>query len=94
MWLTSRLAAIDKELGNTEGWAGLRFIEPQHGVATHVYAAFDPAMRKPEHSGAYLLETRFADPAKDTYKAHASSVEEADLLWKLSEKLVGQEFSY
>lgn len=45
-------------------------------------------------NGAYLIDTRFADPTKDTYKAHASSMVEADMLWKLSEKLVGHEASF
>lgn len=71
-----------------------RYIRSNRQRATHVYAAFDPAMRDPEHNGACLFETRFADPAKDTYEAHASSDVKADLLWKLSEKLIGREFSY
>ena len=38
--------AVDKELGNKEGWSeGFDFKIPARGVATHVFAAFDPALK-------------------------------------------------
>ena len=37
---------LDKELGNKEGWAeGFDFKTPGRGVATHVYAAFEPTLK-------------------------------------------------
>lgn len=47
-----------------------------------------------DHNGAYLIDSRVGDPWKDTIKPWATSKLEADRLWKLSEKLVGQEFAY
>jgi hypothetical protein len=46
------------------------------------------------YNGEYLQDSRISDPYKDTVKSWAVSKVEADRLWKLSEKLVGQEFSY
>lgn len=51
-------------------------------------------IRLTDHNGAYLLDTRIADPYADTVKPWATSPVEADRLWKLSETLVGQKFSY
>ncbi|MBE3048821.1 hypothetical protein IMZ48_41255 [Candidatus Bathyarchaeota archaeon] len=47
-----------------------------------------------DHNGAYLQDCRLADPWKDTVRPWATSPLEAEKLWKLSEKLVGQEFRY
>lgn len=42
----SRTEGLDKELGNKEGWAeGFNFKTPARGVATHVYAAFEPTLK-------------------------------------------------
>ncbi|KAF2710679.1 NAD(P)-binding protein [Pleomassaria siparia CBS 279.74] len=86
------LQAVDQSLGNAEGWKAFNFRSLQQGAATHVYAAFDPKLS--DHNGAYLLDSRIADPWKDTVKAWATSSVDAERLWKLSEKLVGQTFSY
>ncbi|KAL7910387.1 hypothetical protein GGI35DRAFT_448632 [Trichoderma velutinum] len=87
------LAAADKLLGNSEGWdAGFNFKTMENGVATHIYAAFEPSLK--EHNGVYLEDAHIADPYTQTVKPWATSKVEADRLWKLSEKLVGQEFSY
>ena len=48
----------------------------------------------PANNGAYLIDCHVADPLVDTVKAWATSTFEAERLWRLSEKLVGQEFSY
>lgn len=45
-------------------------------------------------NGAYLVDCHVADPLVDTVKPWATSSFEAERLWKLSEKLVGQEFPY
>jgi NAD(P)-dependent dehydrogenase (short-subunit alcohol dehydrogenase family) len=86
------LQAADRAFGNAEGWREFSFRSPQAGASTHVYAAFDPELK--DHNGAYLLDCRLADPWKDTVKAWATSSVDAERLWKLSEKLVGQTFSY
>jgi hypothetical protein len=46
------------------------------------------------HNGGYLQSCRVSDPWTDTVRPWATSSLEAERLWKLSEKLVGQEFSY
>ncbi|POR37699.1 Retinol dehydrogenase 14 [Tolypocladium paradoxum] len=88
----AELHKLDQTQGNAEGFEAFNFINPEQGAATHVFAAFDPSLK--DHNGAYLLECRLADPYVDTVKPWATSSIEADRLWKLSEKLVGQEFSY
>lgn len=86
------LRTADKSLGNAEGWAEFDFKPLERGVATHIYAAFDPSLKA--NNGGYLLDCHVADPLADTVKPWATSSFEAERLWRLSEKLVGQEFSY
>ncbi|EFR01480.1 WW domain containing oxidoreductase [Nannizzia gypsea CBS 118893] len=86
------LANADKELGNPEGWEEMKFKSQEVGAATHAYAAFDPNLKA--NNGAYLLDCHVADPMVDTVKSWATSAFEAERLWRLSEKLVGQEFPY
>ncbi|KAM0257663.1 hypothetical protein ACHAQJ_004227 [Trichoderma viride] len=88
----AELAAVDRALGNTEGWEDFKWKTPERGVATHIYAAFEPTLK--ENNGAYLQDSRIADPYTDTVKPWVTDKIEADRLWKLSEKLVGQEFAY
>ncbi|KAJ5825922.1 hypothetical protein N7474_003060 [Penicillium riverlandense] len=86
------LQSTDKSLGNAEGWKELTFITPDQGVATHVFASFDPNLKA--NNGAYLIDARVADPLSDTVKSWATNSLEAERLWQLSEKLVGEEFKY
>ncbi|KAK3319603.1 hypothetical protein B0T19DRAFT_269566 [Cercophora scortea] len=86
------LRAADKMFGNAEAWREFTFRSPEQGAATHVYAAFHPELK--DHNGAYLQDSHVADPWTDTVKPWGTSLVEAERLWKLSEKLVGQEFSY
>ncbi|KAK2598886.1 hypothetical protein QQS21_005628 [Conoideocrella luteorostrata] len=86
------LNAADKQLGNREGWADFKWKTPEQGAATHVYAAFHPDLQA--HNGAYLQDCHVADPWEDTVKPWGTNVIEAERLWKLSEELVGQKFSY
>ncbi|KAF1956517.1 NAD(P)-binding protein [Byssothecium circinans] len=58
------------------------------GTATHVSAAFDP--RLDDFNGTYLEDGNLSD---DVWP-HATDLEAAEKLWKLSEKLVGQTFQY
>lgn len=46
------------------------------------------------HNGAYLEDCHVADPWIGAVKPWATSPIEAERLWKLSEKLVGQVFEY
>ncbi|UKZ94828.1 uncharacterized protein TrAFT101_009684 [Trichoderma asperellum] len=72
-------------IGNL-GWEEdeVPFISLERGIATHVYAAFEPSLK----------DSRLANPYSDTIKPWATSKVEVERLWKLSEKLVGQEFAY
>jgi hypothetical protein len=47
-----------------------------------------------EVNGVYLEDAHVADPFVQTVKPWGTSKVEAERLWKLSEKLVGQEFSF
>jgi len=86
------LKEADRVLGNKEGWLEFNPKPLERGVATHIYASFDPNLEA--HNGAYLIDSHVADPIADTVRTWATSSFEAERLWKLSEKLVGQEFSY
>ncbi|KAL4804377.1 hypothetical protein BDV18DRAFT_143067 [Aspergillus unguis] len=84
------LDALDALLGNDARVADFPRKTNQQGAATTVYAAFDPALR--DHNGAYLQDCHIADPWTETVKPWATDKVEAERLWKLSEKLVGQQF--
>ncbi|KAH7320856.1 hypothetical protein B0I35DRAFT_450512 [Stachybotrys elegans] len=91
------LAQADRDHGNFAGWlTAADFpkyeVSVEVGAATHVFASFEPSLK--DHNGTYLLDARVADPYKDTYRSWARDPIEADQLWTLSEKFVGQEFSY
>ena len=80
-------------MGNFEGWKeSFDYKSPERGVSTHVYAAFSPELKS--HNGAYVLDSHIADPNDpiETVKSWATNAVEAERLWKLSEKLVGQQF--
>ncbi|KAK6542449.1 hypothetical protein TWF694_006403 [Orbilia ellipsospora] len=59
------------------------------GTATHVVAAFDPALES--QNGAFLADCQ-ARPIPEPESSWATGKENYDRLWKLSEELVGQEF--
>ncbi|KAJ5499201.1 Short-chain dehydrogenase/reductase SDR [Penicillium expansum] len=86
------IRSADKALGNREGWKEFDTKPLERGVATHIYAAFDPALKA--NNGAYLIDSHVADPLSDTVKPWVTSRFEAERLWRLSEKLVGEEFPY
>ncbi|KAJ6438374.1 short-chain dehydrogenase [Purpureocillium lavendulum] len=87
------LTELDKAQGNAEGWKGFDAISREQGAATLMYAALDPALGE-EHNGGYLVPCRVADAFRDTVRPWAVSPFEAERLWDLSEKLVGNKFSY
>ncbi|KAM0328859.1 hypothetical protein ACHAQA_005275 [Verticillium albo-atrum] len=71
---------------------GGKFKNLDEGVATHVFTAFGPEAAK--HNGGYFDNCQLADPYKEEVYPWATSKPDAEMLWKLSEKLVGQEFKY
>ncbi|KAF2234123.1 NAD(P)-binding protein [Viridothelium virens] len=86
------IETIDKENGNTVPWEPFHYVEPAIGIATYAHAAFDPTLKG--CNGAYVLDARVADPSKDAVQQYATDKEEAERLWELTEKLVGQEFRW
>ncbi|KAM0254566.1 hypothetical protein ACHAQJ_006674 [Trichoderma viride] len=88
----AEMMAVEMEMGHEEGFKEIQFRTVPQAAAIHVYASFGPDLSK--HTGGYLLDCRVADPYTDTVKPWATSPIEADRLWKLSEKLVAQEFKY
>ncbi|KAF7170863.1 hypothetical protein CNMCM5623_003348 [Aspergillus felis] len=86
----SAIQAVDAALGNVED--EVAFKSAQHGAATHIFASFAPGLEA--YNGAYLTGCHVADPFTETVKPWGTSVVEAERLWQLSEKLVGQEFAY
>ena len=83
---------MDRDLGYTEYWGGLEGLTktPSQGAATHVYAAFDPALQT--HNGAYLCNSQVCPLEK--VRPWARDPIEAEMLWQLSERIVGQKFDY
>jgi NAD(P)-dependent dehydrogenase (short-subunit alcohol dehydrogenase family) len=59
----------------------------EQGTATHLVAAFDPALKN--HNGSYLQDCQLAN---DIVKPYAILDANAKALWELSEKMVGQPF--
>ncbi|EXJ82759.1 hypothetical protein A1O3_06574 [Capronia epimyces CBS 606.96] len=57
----------------------------EQGITTTLVAALDPSIEA--QSGSYLADAHIQDPYE-----YASSKENADRLWKLSEELVGEKF--
>ncbi|KAJ3540961.1 hypothetical protein NM208_g4823 [Fusarium decemcellulare] len=57
-------------------------------VASYIVAAFDPNIK--DRSGAVICAADIDDSTPD----HAKNPDLAEKLWKLSEKLVGQQFTY
>ncbi|KAF9873014.1 hypothetical protein CkaCkLH20_09524 [Colletotrichum karsti] len=88
------LTEMDNIYGNKwwNGMADMHFKTLDQGAATHVFASFDDTIK--DHNGTFLSDCHIADPALEEVYSWATSEIDAERLWKLSEKLVGQEFSY
>lgn len=92
------------DLAEAENEYGTKFVNgnlPQkefkdgtNSVATHILTAFSPDIATPELNGEYFLDARVADPYEDENFAWTMSKIDAERLWKLSEKMIGQEFNY
>lgn len=60
MLTTERTEEVDRELGNKEGFeGGLDYKTPARGVATHIYAAFEPSLK-----GLYFSLYFLTSPSK------------------------------
>lgn len=88
------LTEMDSVYGNKWLWgmAELYMKDLDQGAATHVFAAFDNSIVG--HNGAFLSDCHIADPDQEEVYPWATSKIDAERLWVLSEKLVGQEFKY
>lgn len=88
------LTEMDNMYGNKSLWgmADMKFKTLDQGAATHVFASFDASIK--ENNGAYLSDCHVADQNLEEVYSWATSKVDAERLWKLSEKLVGQEFSF
>jgi hypothetical protein len=73
--------------GNVVDFSGVAFKTISQGVSTHLVTAFDPAIAS--ESGSYLVNCQIA---MDQANPWATDDTQAERLWKLSEKLVGQSF--
>lgn len=76
-----------RETGRDWVWELPRFKTKSQGSSTTLVAALDPEM--PARSPAYLSNCQIRDPYE-----YALDPENAEKLWKLSEELVGQKFTY
>lgn len=61
------------------------------GASTTTVAAFDPAIES--HNGGYLQDCHVRD-VESNAKSWATGLDNANKLWELSEKVVGQKFEY
>ncbi|KAJ6125105.1 short-chain dehydrogenase TIC 32 chloroplastic [Penicillium samsonianum] len=88
------LTEMDNIYGGKSLWGmgDMQFKDLDQGAATHVFAAFDPAVAA--YNGSFLSDCHVADPEKEEVYSLALSKIDAQRLWVLSEKLVGQEFNY
>jgi hypothetical protein len=67
-------------------------LDSAQGAATSVFASFDPELK--EHNGKYLTKCQVQDPMTDAIRTWATNPIDAERLWRLSEDIVGQKFSY
>lgn len=74
------------------GMADLEFKSLDQGAATHTLASFDTSIK--DYNGAFLAGCHVAEPDLEEVYPWAMSKIDAERLWKLSEKLVGQEFKF
>ena len=59
------------------------------GASTTLFGALDPELKN--YSGAFLSDAVIYG---EELRTHATGAENRDKLWALSEKLVGEKFSY
>ncbi|KAJ6185287.1 hypothetical protein N7519_006588 [Penicillium mononematosum] len=88
------LTEMDNMYGNKWLWGmdEMHIKDIDQGAATHVFAAFDTSIK--EHNGAFLSDCHIANQDQEEVYSWATSEIDAERLWTLSERLVGQEFNY
>lgn len=88
------LTSMDNVYGNSSLWgmADMKFKTLDQGAATHVFASFDTSIK--DHNGSFLSDCHIADQNLEEVYSWATNKVDAERLWKLSEKLVGQEFKF
>ncbi|KZL74604.1 short-chain dehydrogenase/reductase family [Colletotrichum tofieldiae] len=84
--------AQDINMGTKFMWTDFNPKTEDQGVATHVFTAFNPDLK--EFNGQFFNDCRVADQYNEEIYPWANNKIDADRLWQLSEKLVGEEFSY
>ncbi|KAM0554829.1 hypothetical protein ACHAPJ_006562 [Fusarium lateritium] len=86
--------AVDVSLGTTASLApgSFDFKSPEQCIATHIYTAFSPDIAS--NNGGYFMDSRLADQFQGEVYPWATDKNEAERVWKLAEKLVGQDFSW
>ncbi|KAI9036609.1 short-chain dehydrogenase [Aspergillus affinis] len=82
----------DKLQGNRSYWDGFKWKTMSQGVATHVVAAFHHMISPTENNGSFLSDSTVIIP--EDIRCWARDEIEAEKLWKLSEKIVGERFHY
>ncbi|KAL0943162.1 short-chain dehydrogenase reductase family [Colletotrichum truncatum] len=92
--LKSSLGEQDIRMGTKFMWSDFKFKTPDQGVATHIYAAFSPDLKATDVNGKYFQDCHVADQYNEEVYPWATDKTDADRLWKLSEKLVGEEFKF
>lgn len=87
------LTEMDNVYGNKWlcGMADMKLKTLDQGAATHVFASFDNDIEN--NNGAFLSDCHVADPGREEVYSWATDKVDAERLWKLSEKLIGQEFN-
>ncbi|KAI8576444.1 hypothetical protein K450DRAFT_214172 [Umbelopsis ramanniana AG] len=73
--------------GNVYDTTGVEYKTIAEGTSTHIVAAFDPNITS--QSGSYLVSCQLAN---NEAKAYAIDEAQAERLWELSEKIIGQQF--
>ncbi|KAH8601795.1 dehydrogenase [Bisporella sp. PMI_857] len=87
------LGRMDREQGHSRYWGDhLPFKTPSQGVATHIFAAFHPDLDKKEFNGSYISDSAVESP--EDVHSWARDALDAEKLWELSEKIVGQKFDF
>ncbi|KAK1147839.1 hypothetical protein N8T08_000352 [Aspergillus melleus] len=82
----------DKLQGNRSYWDGFKWKSMSQGVATHVVAAFHDMISPTENNGSSLSDSTVVPP--EDIRCWARDEIEAEKLWRLSEKIVGERFHY
>ncbi|GAM33902.1 short-chain dehydrogenase [Talaromyces pinophilus] len=86
------LLQVDREMGNSKYWGPFQPRTLNQGVSTHVFASFHDSITLTSNNGLYLEDNRVFQP--EEVLSWGRDDVDAEKLWKLSEELVGEKFSY